>query len=75
MTVVGHVGSQRSHGDFSNATVEPLVGVETPEGFMRGAVQAVERLTRTQGVWVERRKSHRDRPFTQGDDALSDETQ
>ena len=57
-----------------NATVDPLVGVETTEDFMQGAVQAVERLTRKQGVWVEHRKSNRDRPFTQGDDALSAET-
>uniref|UniRef100_UPI002899D475 hypothetical protein n=1 Tax=Brevundimonas sp. TaxID=1871086 RepID=UPI002899D475 len=60
------------HGDQS--AVAPPPNGQTPAAFMRGAVQAVERLTRVQGVWVEQRLANRDRPFTQDDDALSAQT-
>lgn len=61
------------HGD--QGAVAPPLDAETPETFMRGAVQAIEHLTRVRGVWIEHRKADRDRPFTQGDDALSAQTQ
>ena len=61
------------HGDQD--AVAPPLDAETPETFMRGAVQAIEHLTRVRGVWIEHRKADRDRPFTQGDDALSAQTQ
>lgn len=54
--------------------VAPRQSGATPAAFMRGAVQAVERLTQVQGVWVEQRLANRDRHFTQGDDALSAQT-
>lgn len=60
------------HGD-QGAVAPPPTG-QTPVAFMRGAVQAVERLTRVQGVWIEQRLANRDRPFTQDDDALSAQT-
>jgi hypothetical protein len=60
------------HGD-QGAVAPPATG-QTPAVFMRGAVQAVERLTRVQGVWIEQRLANRDRPFTQDDDALSAQT-
>ena len=60
------------HGD-QGAVAPPATG-QTPAAFMRGAVQAVERLTRVQGVWIEQRLANRDRPFTQDDDALSAQT-
>lgn len=60
------------HGD-QGAVAPPPAG-QTPAAFMRGAVQAVERLTRVHGVWVEQRLANRDRPFTQDDDALSAQT-
>lgn len=60
------------HGD-QGAVAPPATG-ETPAAFMRGAVQAVERLTHVQGVWVEQRLADRDRHFTQDDDALSAQT-
>lgn len=61
------------HG--GQGAVAPPLDAETPETFMRGAVQAIEHLTRVRGVWIEHRKADRDRPFTQGDDALSAQTQ
>lgn len=60
------------HGD-QGAVAPPATG-QTPAAFLRGAVQAVERLTRVQGVWIEQRLANRDRPFTQDDDALSAQT-
>lgn len=60
------------HGD-QGAVAPPATG-QTPAAFMHGAVQAVERLTRVHGVWIEQRLANRDRPFTQDDDALSAQT-
>ncbi|MEW6537235.1 MAG: hypothetical protein AB1448_01425 [Pseudomonadota bacterium] len=48
--------------------------VESPAVFIRGAVQAVERVTGRSGVWIENRTAERDRPFAQDDDALSAQT-
>nr|WP_316629294.1 hypothetical protein [uncultured Brevundimonas sp.] len=60
------------HGD--PGAVAPLRNGETPAAFMRGAVRAIEQLTRVQGVWVENRLANVDRPFTQDDDAWVAET-
>lgn len=60
------------HGD--PGAVAPPPSGQMPAAFMRGAVRAVERLTRVQGVWVENRLANADRPFTQGDDAWAAET-
>lgn len=47
---------------------------DTTERFMTGAVEAVERLTRSPAVWVENRPSARSRTFPLDDDALAGET-
>lgn len=47
---------------------------ESPAAFIRGAVQAVERVMGRSGVWIENRTAERDRPFTQDNDALSAQT-
>ncbi|GAW41061.1 hypothetical protein SH203_01464 [Brevundimonas sp. SH203] len=60
------------HGD--PGAVAPRASGETPAAFMRGAVRAVERLTRVQGVWVENRLANADRPFTRDDDAWAAQT-
>lgn len=60
------------HGD--PGAVAPPPSGETPAAFMRGAVRAIEQLTRVQGVWVENRPANADRPFTQSDDAWAAET-
>ena len=47
---------------------------QSPAAFIRGVVQAVERVTGHSGVWIENRTAERDRPFTQDNDALSAQT-
>lgn len=60
--------------DGSGVAPSRRAAADTPEGFMRGAVEAVERATQAPAVWVENRPSARSRTFPLDDDALAGET-